>query len=177
MNHIYRRCIPRVETPYDTTEWRGLGAEPWWWRQCDEFARQAYADAFARRGQWKGPLSKEAAKSLRLLVTDPEGFGCRNLPHFAVALADLDCRVRVTEPAGYCEIRFGRITFPGQQGAYNGGFGRQTQRWETVVFEASGPDAAAALGVIRRTFEKGTENHLAVLRKYKRLSPEGAVFG
>lgn len=120
------------------------------------------------------PDRHATTKTLRLMVTDPEGFGCRNLPHLAVALAHLDCRVRVKEPRDHCDIHRGRITFGAMLNFAGAMPCAPTRKGQTVAFEVGGPDAEAALPVIRETFQKGTENHLAVLRKYTRLNPSGA---
>lgn len=122
-----------------------------------------------REAMFGGPWAE--AKWCKLLVKDASGFGCRNLPRFAVALADLDCRLRVFVPSGwYREIAGGRISGPAVPTPL-GGRGKYCviPPGRSMTFRVVGPDAEAALPVIRETFARGTEGHLAVLRRYARL--------
>lgn len=170
----FGRRLPRVDHEYDDSAWCGPGPEPWWFRHCTPRLRQAHIDQLARRGLWKGKLKK--GKSTRLSLGLREAFGCKNLAHFAVALADLDCTVRVTEPVGYCDIRRGQITFPGRQGLPNA-TAEPTPPGQIIHFDVSGPDREAALPIVRETFEQGLADHLAVYRKYTKLNPRGALPG
>ena len=110
---------------------------------------------------------------LRLVVTDPAGFGCRNVPHFAVALADLDCRVRIGFAGGYCHVSGGKMDAPEAQSERDAAAGyRHVGPGAEVEFRAYGPDAGEAERVIRRTFREGPRNHRAVLREFARRMRE-----
>ncbi len=156
--------------------WPGPGAAPWWWGASSPGMRRAYIGARERYVKTEKRLAAaerkgeplEGAQTLRLTVTALHGFGCKDYPHFAVALADLDCRVRIHEGAGFSDISAGAITFPGGQG-FGNAYGRQTMPGEVVRFEVVGLDADEALPVIRETFAKGREDHLAVVRKWWRM--------
>ena len=141
-------------------------------------AVQAERQQQAERRAWK-----EEAEELRLRVPAGRLFGCEDLPHYAVALAELDCRVEVHDSEGYSKISRGRVTFPTSRerletfsktgfptAAYDAH--RQTYPGQFVTFRVEGLDAKKALPIIEDTFNKGREKHLAVLRRYVRMKEE-----
>jgi hypothetical protein len=151
----------------ETRRWwaeRLQGARVWAKRKEEENRRRAAE----REEAYNGWLHD--AKTLRLVVKDPEGFSCRNLVHFAVALADLDCRVRVHDGPAPADIAGGRVTRPGFEGAWDMIAGEPVKRGEVITFRVGGPDAEAALPIIRETFARGLEDHLAVVRKFVRMN-------
>ncbi len=91
--------------------------------------------------------------------------------HFAVALQDLDVKVRVNDGSGWTNIEDGKVNYPGPQGdlAF---YGPNASKGQPVYFSVSGPDIAAAMPIIKRVFEDGPRNHLAVVRRYYRLLVE-----
>ena len=133
-------------------------------------AAQAERQQQAERRAWK-----EEAEELRLRVPAGRIFGCEDLPHYAVALRGLECRLEVHEPMGISELDHGKFTYYEPQGAAQKAlyhYDHQTHPGQTVTFRVVGPDAKKALPLIEETFYGGRENHLAVLRRYVRMNEE-----
>jgi hypothetical protein len=166
--------------PPNLTDW-----EKWAWHNASDATRRRIAWAYAkgkeieaatrrrsseRKRRHKGTEPPwDRAEAIRLVVQDERGFGCDNLPHLAVALAHLDVRVRVYDRTGFSEIAQGQISRPGIQGIGNR-FGAPAKPGERVTFRMIGPDTESALPLIRETFARGLEAHLAVVRRYVRLA-------
>jgi len=122
-------------------------------------------------GRARDPFA--GSEALRLVVTDPEGFGCRNVPHFAVALDGLDCRVRIAFAGGYCEVSDGKMEMPeSERRRASASVYEHVGAGSEIEFRAVGPDAEEAERVIRRTFREGPQDHQAVLRKFARRMKE-----
>jgi hypothetical protein len=164
---------PRPGFDWDDSEWRGLGPEPWWFKQCSRRVRQRYIEQAVRRRMWKGGLKKKEALHLSLANAHP--FGCKNLVHFAVALADLECTVRVTDgdESRTVHIGRGRITWLGRDFFEFAAAPPTLPGWP-IHFDVTGPDAEKAIPVIRKTFEEGLKDHLAVMRKFIKLQRQTA---
>lgn len=163
--------VPKVEFEWDASVWKGPGKEPWWFRQCAPRLRQQYIDQLAKQGKWRGKR-KPGNKDLHLEFENPGSFGCRNLAHFAVALAELDCTLRVTVSDRACQIRHGVIL--GERATIGSAHALARTKVpvppkSTIYFDVSGPDAKKAVPIVKQTFEEGLTNHPAVIKTYNQL--------
>jgi hypothetical protein len=117
------------------------------------------------------------AEVLRLEVpggAHPGGFQCKDIPHFAVALAPLDVCVRIDDGRGLVEVEDGRAY--GVDGdAREFREGPHAMEGETITFLCLGPDAKKALGHIRLTFYMGRRDHLATIREWTRIEARGGL--
>ena len=166
--------VPKVAFEWDDSEWKGPGKEPWWFGQCAPKIRQAYIDQLAKQGKWRGKR-KVDNKARHLEFKNPGSFGCKNMAHFAVALAELDCTLRIAASDRACQIRHGVIVGERPQIGSAHALARTRQPvppGSTIYFDVSGPDAKKAVPIVRQTFEEGLKNHAAVVKAYNRLQQQ-----
>ncbi len=153
---------------YPLQKWPGPGPKPKVWDDDSAFShamRQKYID---RREARKRAVREElrrrrdpwyAAETVE--VTIPEGriFDCGTIPHIAVALADLDCRIRLKNEKGWLELAGGRAI----RGADFLSSSRPIRGGETLLVQAKGADAQKALEVVEKVVAEDrrerTERH------------------
>ncbi len=142
--------------------WPGPGKKPKVWDDDTWFAHGMREKYIQRRNARKKAAKERARRQLdpwhaaeRLELTVPEGkiFDCGDLPHYAVALADLDAHVRLKNKRGWFVLAGGKAIsgarFMMATGGLRGG--------DVIPFEAIGPDAEKALEVVKAVFHESRQ--------------------
>ncbi len=128
--------------------------------------RRYIAKVEAARGKARRQLDPwYGAHTLNLEVPGGRTFACHVVPHLAIELAELDCRVRVANKRGWLELQDGKAV----RGAEFFLSMSPLRAGNVVPVQAKGPEAHKSLLVVKSVFEESKTERRERMERHPEL--------